>query len=316
MSELGRDILIHTADMRVDYDDMTAVHGLNLDIAAGEVYGLIGPNGAGKTSTIKVLATLLEPTYGEVFIGEHDTATHAAEARAVLGYMPDLAPVWDDLKVWEFLDVFARAYAVSHAERRQRVNEVLDVVSLESKRNAMSGSLSRGMTQRLVLAKTLLHKPRVLLLDEPASGLDPIARIEMRDLLKRLADEGRTVLVSSHILTELSDFCSSIGIMEKGRMVVNGPIDELIAERQTHRCFVVEMLEPAAPYEAELAELDGVVAVAATGDSLDLDFIGDDREASQLLAGLVAKGVPVKAFYEKKRGVEDIMLEVGAKEVS
>ncbi|MBB6431308.1 ABC transporter ATP-binding protein [Algisphaera agarilytica] len=316
MSELGRDILIHTADMRVDYGDTTAVHGLNLDIAAGEVYGLIGPNGAGKTSTIKVLATLLEPTYGEVFIGGHDTATHAAEARAVLGYMPDLAPVWEDLKVWEFLDVFARAYAVSHADRRRRVDEVLDVVSLESKRHAMSGSLSRGMTQRLVLAKTLLHKPRVLLLDEPASGLDPIARIEMRDLLKRLAAEGRTVLVSSHILTELSDFCSSIGIMEKGRMVVNGPIDELVAARQTHRRFVVELLEPAIQYEGPLAELDGVAAVASSGDNLDLDFAGDDREASQLLAGLVAKGLPVKGFYEKKRGVEDIMLEVGAKEVS
>jgi len=310
------DIMIHTADVRVDYGDTTAVHGLNLEIGAGEVYGLIGPNGAGKTSTIKVLATLLEPTYGEVTIAGHDTAAHPGEARAVLGYMPDLAPVWDDLKVWELLDVFARAYAVNRRDRKQRVSEVLDSVSLESKRNAMAGSLSRGMTQRLVLAKTLLHQPKVMLLDEPASGLDPIARIELRDLLKRLAGEGRTVLVSSHILTELSDFCTSIGIMETGRMVVSGPIDELVEAMAAKRRLIVELLEPAEQHREGLAEWSGVESVSATDHTLDLEFVGDDRDASALLAAMVGRGVPIKAFYEKKRGVEDIMLEVGAKEVS
>ncbi|MEM7624721.1 MAG: ABC transporter ATP-binding protein [Planctomycetota bacterium] len=316
MSSQGPDILIHTADVRVDYGDVTAVHGLNLDIAAGEVYGLIGPNGAGKTSTIRVLATLLEPTYGEVAIAGHDTATHAADARAVLGYMPDLAPVWDDLKVGELLDVFARAHGLRHHERRRRVDEVLDVVSLASKRNAMAGTLSRGMTQRLVLAKTLLHRPRVLLLDEPASGLDPIARIELRDLLRRLAGEGRTVLVSSHILTELADFCTSIGIMETGRMKLAGPIEELVESLTEATRLIIELLEPAAGYENLLRETDGVGAVVAAENVLDLEFRGDERAAAGLLSDLIGRGVPVKGFYEKRKGVEDIMLEIGAKEVS
>ncbi|MEM1027696.1 MAG: ABC transporter ATP-binding protein [Planctomycetota bacterium] len=318
MSAVGSDILIHTADVRVDYGDMTAVHGLNLDIAAGEVYGLIGPNGAGKTSTIRVLATLLEPTYGEVYIAGHDTATHAEEARAVLGYMPDLAPVWDDLKVDELLDVFARAYGLSHRERRQRVDEVLDAVSLQNKRKVMAGTLSRGMTQRLVLAKTLLHRPRVMLLDEPASGLDPIARIELRDLLRQFASEGRTVLVSSHILTELSDFCTSVGIMEKGAMVLDGPVDELVASLSNTRRQVVELVETVDVPAPLLAEMG--VSVEIKHDqgrtTLEFEFQGDDREAAELLSALIHHGLPVKAFYERKRGVEDVMLKVGAREVS
>lgn len=313
------DILIHTADMRVDYGEMTAVHGLNLDIAAGEVYGLIGPNGAGKTSTISVLATLAEPTYGEVFIAGHDTATHAAAARAVLGYMPDLAPVWDDLKVDELLEVFARAYGLRRHDRRSRVNEVLAAVSLESKRRAMAGTLSRGMTQRLVLAKTLLHRPRVMLLDEPASGLDPIARIELRDLLRDLAEQGRAVLISSHILTELSDFCTSVGIMEAGRMVLSGPIKTLLASMAGRRRMIVELLEPAEAFAAELGggePLPGVTDVTMSDHQLDLAFTGDERDAAALLTVLVQRGLPIKAFYERKRGVEDIMMEVGAREVS
>ncbi|MEM1107293.1 MAG: ABC transporter ATP-binding protein [Planctomycetota bacterium] len=318
MSASGSDILIHTSDMRVDYGDMTAVRGLNLDIPAGEVYGLIGPNGAGKTSTIRVLATLLEPTYGEVFIAGHDTATHAAEARAVLGYMPDLAPVWDDLKVGELLDVFARAYGLPREERKQRVGEVLDAVSLQSKRHAMAGTLSRGMTQRLVLAKTLLHRPRVMLLDEPASGLDPIARIELRDLLRQLAAEGRTVLVSSHILTELSDFCTSVGIMEKGEMTVSGPIESLVSEMAVSRRQVVELVGTVEVPADILADI-GVTVDAEAVDGrtvLEFDFDGDDADVSQLLAKLIVRGLPVHAFYERKRGVEDIMLQVGAREVS
>ena len=316
MSSPGSDILIHTADARVDYGDFTAVHGLNLDIGAGEVYGLIGPNGAGKTSTIRVLATLLEPTYGEVFIAGYDTQTHAAEARAVLGYMPDLAPVWDDLRVEELLDVFARAHGLDRAERRRRVEEALETVSLTGKRRAMAGSLSRGMTQRLVLAKTLLHRPRVLLLDEPASGLDPIARIEMRDLLKRLAGEGRTVLISSHILTELADFCTSIGIMERGRMKLTGPIDELVASIQHETLLEIDLLEPAAGYENLLRETDGVESVSAGGNRLEVGFRGDEQAVAGLLADLVGRGVPVKGFSERRKGVEDVMLEVGAKEAS
>ncbi|MEE9405762.1 MAG: ABC transporter ATP-binding protein [Algisphaera sp.] len=308
--------MIHTSDLRVDYGDTTAVHALDLSIGQGEVYGLIGPNGAGKTSTIKVLATLLEPIYGEVFIGGHDVAVDPAAARAVLGYMPDLAPVYDELKVWEFLDVFARAHGLTGDARTRRVSEVLDAVSLESKRNAMAGSLSRGMTQRLVLAKTLLHKPKVMLLDEPASGLDPVARIELRDLLRRLSDEKYTVLISSHILTELSGFCTSVGIMEKGRMVVSGPIDELTKSADASREITIALLEPAMDFVAGVEQQAGVTQVTADRMILNVRFVGESNEVAELLKQLVNQGLPVVGFQERKLGIEDIMLKVGAKEVS
>ncbi len=308
--------MIHTADLRVDYDDFTAVHALDLEIQAGEVYGLIGPNGAGKTSTIKVLATLMEPTYGEVFIAGCDVAVDPAGARAALGYMPDLAPVYDDLKVWEFLDVFARAHGLTGDARRTRVEEVLAAVSLTDKREAMAGSLSRGMTQRLVLAKTLLHRPQVMLLDEPASGLDPVARIELRDLLRRLSGEGHTVLVSSHILTELSGFCTSVGVMEKGRMKVSGAIDQLVKQMNRTRRLSVELLEPAGGFVEQMQGYAGVSAVSADQMTLEMDFAGDPADAAGLLRTLIGEGLPVIGFAERKLGVEDIMLDAGATDVS
>ena len=310
------DITIRTADVRVDYGDVTAVEGLNLQVAAGEVFGLIGPNGAGKTSTIRVLATLLEPTYGEVYIAGHDTAVAPEAARRTLGYMPDLAPIYDDLKVWELLDVFARVHGLSGAARRQRVEQVLTAVSLTGKRDAMAGTLSRGMTQRLVLAKTLLHRPRVLLLDEPASGLDPIARIELRDLLRQLARDGQTVLISSHILTELADFCGSIGIMEKGRMVLSGPVDQLVEDLQANRRVQIELLQPAAGFVDAVRQRAGVVGVEADRDRLEVAFSGGPADAAELLAALVGAGLPIRSFYERKRGVEDLMRQIGAREVS
>lgn len=310
------DAMIHTADLRVDYDDFTAVHALDLDVHPGEVYGLIGPNGAGKTSTIKVLATLLEPTYGDVFIAGCDVAVDPAGARAALGYMPDLAPVYDDLKVWEFLDVFARAHGLTGDARKTRIEEVLAAVSLTAKRDALAGSLSRGMTQRLVLAKTLLHRPRVMLLDEPASGLDPVARIELRDLLRRLSGEGHTVLVSSHILTELSGFCTSVGIMEQGRMKVSGPIDRLVKKMNRQRRLTVELLEPAAGFVERMGTFEGVSAVAAEDATLEMDFAGQPADAAALLRRLVDDGLPVVGFSERKLGVEDIMLDAGVREVS
>ncbi len=308
--------MIRTADVRVDYDDVTAVRGLSFEVARGEVFGLIGPNGSGKTSTIRVLATLLEPTYGEVFVGGFDTATHAAEARAVLGYMPDLAPVHDDLTCFEFLDQFAGAYGLPRRDRRRRVEECLELVDLTAKRNAMAGTLSRGMTQRLVLAKTLLHRPAVMLLDEPASGLDPLARADLRDLLRRLAGEGVTVLISSHILTELSGFCTSVGIMEQGEMKHCGRIEELSAHADGTRQVVVELLEPAEAFVGQLDEIDQVSRALAVDHTATLTFAGDEAEVVALLRSLVEQGMPVRGFYERRRDIEDLMRESGAKEVS
>ena len=309
--------LIQTVDVRVDYGDVIAVRDLNISIAAGEVFGLIGPNGAGKTSTIRVLATLLEPTYGDVFIGGYDVAQKPGQARTILGYMPDLSPVHDDLRVWELLDLFAAAHFLPRDQRRRRVDELLELVELDAKRNVMAKTLSRGMSQRLVLAKTRMHEPEVLLLDEPASGLDPTARIELRQLLRRLAAEGKAVLISSHILAELSGFCTSIGIMEQGRLVEQGRIDDIVTRMHPQRTLVIELLDGAAATTAALLkQRDGVADVQQTDGHIEVAFNGEEHEVAALLRWLIVGGCPVVRFTEKRLDVEDVFLKVGAREVS
>ena len=308
--------MIKTVDVRVDYDDTTAVRDLNLCIERGEIFGLIGPNGAGKTSTIRVLATLLDPTYGEVHIGGFDAFEQPDDVRRILGYMPDMAPVYDDLKVWEFLDLFAAAYYLDRRERHRKVDELLSLVHLQSKRDAMGGTLSRGMKQRLVLAKTLLHDPQVLLLDEPASGLDPIARVDLRELLRHLRLQGKTVLISSHILTELSGFCTSIGIMQKGSLIESGRIDEIIDRMAPSRRVLIDVIGELNGSVQLLEALTSVESVRTEGNRLDVVFHGSDDEAADMLAALVQREVRVRSFTVARMDVEDIVLRVGAREVS
>ena len=308
--------MILTRDLRVDYGETTAVADLNLQIGAGEVFGLIGPNGAGKTSTIRVLATLLEPTYGEVRIAGIDLLEQPHQVHRVLGYMPDLAPVYDDLKVWEFLDLFAASHGLASPGRRRRVDDCLERVSLTDKKQALCSELSRGMTQRLVLAKTLLHDPAVLLLDEPASGLDPIARMRMRQTLRQLAADGRTVLISSHILAELSDMCSCIGIMERGRMVITGSVEEVAQELSVGMVLIIEPLGEA-PGLAETLAADPLVRdVRPSKDRVEFDFTGDEADAARLLRQLIESGTAIKAFYPRRPDIEQILLAVGAERVS
>lgn len=308
--------MISTRDMRVDYDGVTAVKDLTLTIEAGEVFGLIGPNGAGKTSTIRVLATLLEPTYGDVHIAGIDIAENPSAVHRILGYMPDNPPIYDDLRCWEFLDLFAAAYFITRRERRRRVEECLEQVELTGKRTAMAGTLSTGMRQRLVLAKTLLSDPQVLLLDEPASGLDPLARIELRELLKRQGEMGRTVLVSSHILTELSGFCTSIGIMEKGVLLLSGRIDEIIDTLNAHKRLVVEFAQTPEQVRRVIDDHHSIANIQSVDGRFEFDFSGDDDAVIELLRQLVQADLGVKAFFERRMGIEDILLSVGAKEVS
>ncbi len=303
--------MIEAKEIRVDYGDVTAVEDLTLSIPKGEVFGLIGPNGAGKTSLIRVLATLLEPTYGEARVAEQPS-----QVRQRLGYMPDLAPVYADLKCWEFLDLFASAYFVSRRDRKQHIDKCIEDVGLISKRNAMAGTLSLGMKQRLVIAKTLLPEPEVLLLDEPASGLDPIARIDMRNLIKGLADSGKTILVSSHILTELSEFCGSIGIMEKGKLILSGRIDEILANLKETKRIVIDTLDPASKVAAMLADNEAITGRKEEPFHFEFEFDGSDDEVAQLLSRLVGAGIRIKSFTEHQHGVEDIFLQIGAKEVS
>jgi len=308
--------MIETRSVRVDYQDVVAVRDLDLSIGPGEVFGLIGPNGAGKSSAIRVLATLQEPTHGEVRIAGFDIAEDLGSARRSIGYMPDLAPVYDDLRCWEFLDLFAGAYGLAHRERASRIDDCLEQVNLTSKRSAKAGTLSRGMKQRLVLAKTVLTEPKVLLLDEPASGLDPIARIELRDLLRRQAAMGRTVLISSHILTELAEFCTSVGIMQKGVLLASGPPSKLATRLHAERRLMVELLEPHPGAEAAIAKACGDGPITRDGPILTAPFPGTDRDAAELLRAIIGAGALVRGFTVEHSDLEDLMVHVGAREVS
>ncbi|EAQ78140.1 ABC transporter ATP-binding protein [Blastopirellula marina] len=222
--------MIETHDLTKKYGDFFAIKGIELDLKQGDVFGFIGPNGAGKTTTMRIIATLLNPTWGEAYVCGHSIYTNPKEIRRLVGYMPDFFGVYDDMKVIEYLEFFAAAYRIRGAQRRQVCDEMLNLVDLDFKRDAFANTLSRGQTQRLGLARVLLHDPQVLLLDEPASGLDPRARIEMRNLLKRLRDMGKTIIVSSHILPELADVCNKIGIIDRGVMSVNASVEEVMKQ--------------------------------------------------------------------------------------
>src|SRR6188472_3385280 len=231
--------MIETRDLTKTYGDLYALNRLTLKLDKGDVFGFIGPNGAGKTTTMRILATLLNPSWGEASVCGYSIYTGSKEIRRSIGYMPDFFGVYDDMKVTEYLEFFAAAYRITGPDRRKKVDQVLELVDLGYKRDALVTSLSRGMTQRLGLARVLLHEPQVLLLDEPASGLDPRARIEIRNLLKRLGQMNKTIIVSSHILPELADVCTRVGMIEKGILIVDGYVDEVM--RKAREAVMLEI---------------------------------------------------------------------------
>ncbi|MBP7950540.1 MAG: ABC transporter ATP-binding protein [Verrucomicrobiales bacterium] len=306
---------IRIRDLRVDYGNHVAVDGVSLDVQPGEICGLVGPNGAGKSSTFRVLATLQQPTYGGVHIAGHDLAEAAGKVRRLLGYMPDLAPVPGDLQCWEFLDLFAASHGLRGAERSARVSECLETVHLADKRSAMCKSLSRGMMQRLVLAKTLLHRPSVLLLDEPASGMDPVARVELRRTLRALAVSGAAVLVSSHILTELADMCTTVAFMQQGKIIASGPVSE-ITERLGGRLRELRLvvLENVLAAAASLETVAGISQVQTLGQEIRFQFSGDDAAQAALLRSMLAAGFVVKSLEERRMSIEDIAVDLGKKD--
>lgn len=299
-------------DLRVDYGDFVAVNDISLTIPSGVVYGLVGPNGAGKTSTFKVLTTLMEPTYGEVNVAGFDIFESAEEVRRIMAYMPDLAPVPSDLKLWEFLDFHADTHRLGLAsDRRERVGECLKIVNLYEKRNAWCKELSRGQTQRLVLAKTLLHRPKVLILDEPASGLDPLSRREMRIALQALAAGGATVVVSSHILSELAEMCSSLCVMNQGELLASGTADEVrMALGRAERNLSVVTSGDSKKVEAWLEGRAGVSELEADGSRVEFQFLGGEEEQERLLVELVNAGLKVRAFEEASSTFEEILVRV------
>jgi len=303
---------IEIRDLRVDYGDFIAVNDVSLSIPYGVVCGLVGPNGAGKTSTFKVLATLMEPTYGEVMVAGYDVLESTSAARRIMGYMPDLAPVPSDLKVWECLDCHADTHALGgRTARRERVEECLGIVNLLDKREAWCKALSRGQTQRLVLAKTLLHRPQVLILDEPASGLDPLSRRELRLALQKLAADGATVLVSSHILSELAEMCSMLCVMNQGLILSSGTEDEVRGELgRSDRQLCVTMVNGQDGLLTWLAACEGVHDVERDEEEVRFGFKGDNDGQADLLAAMVSAGLRVKTFEARGSSFEQILVEV------
>ncbi|QGJ69541.1 ABC-type multidrug transport system, ATPase component [Planctomycetales bacterium 10988] len=235
--------MIETKDLTKTYGDLYAIKELNLDLKEGDVFGFIGPNGAGKTTTMRILATLLTPTYGEASVCGYSIYSHPKEIRRVIGYMPDFFGVYDDMKVIEYLEFFAAAYRIRGEKRRKICDQVLELVDLGYKRDALVTSLSRGMTQRLGLARVLLHDPQVLLLDEPASGLDPRARIEIRGLLKELRNMGKTIMISSHILPELKNICNKVGIIERGELLVNTDVASVMKQVRLQTLLKIRLVD-------------------------------------------------------------------------
>lgn len=307
--------MIKTEDLTKQYGKLFALKNLTLELNEGDLFGFIGPNGSGKTTTMKMLATLLQPTYGEAYVCGLSIYTKPKEIRRLIGFMPDFFGVYDDMKVIEYLEFFAAAYRVRGEARRKICNEVLELVDLGYKREALVTSLSRGMTQRLGLARVLLHDPQVLLLDEPASGLDPRARIEIRELLKRLGGRGKTIMVSSHILPELADVCNKVGIIERGELLVDARVEDVMKRVRDQVVVLVELAEPkdesfgkkidecakfltddAIVESVEKTKNDALRVLIEKGKGLD--------DYSALLTRLIERGFRIRSFREEEVNLE------------
>lgn len=298
------------------YDSFTAVERLDLDVEKGAIFGFIGPNGAGKTTTIRFLATLLEPTRGEAWVNGHSVRREQEAVKRSLGFMPDHFGVYDGMRVWEFLDFFAAAYGMPRTKRKRLVEDVLGLVELSGKYEAPVAGLSRGMRQRLCLAKTLVHDPPVLILDEPASGLDPRARVEIKALLRQLRELGKTIMISSHILPELSDLCDKIGIIERGRLLAMGPVDDVIRSVRQHRVVEIRTHKPSEVCEVILAHHELVRHLNAADRNYKFDFIGRDEELAALHKRLADEGVPLLWFSEVEADLEEVFMKITKGEVA
>ena len=301
---------IRVENLWVRYGKTTAVQNLSFTIGQGELFGFIGPNGAGKTTTIRVLATLLRPDFGTAYINGMDVARDPRQVRTKIGYMPDFFGVYDDLTVNEYLHFFAAAHGLERAKRKSVVGDVLTLTDLADKKNDPVDALSRGMKQRLGVARVLLHDPDVLLLDEPASGLDPRARIEIREILKELRNMGKTILVSSHILHELSQLCTSIGIIEARKLVAQGPLDEIYRQLQLLRVVHVQINNLTEDLVQQIRALPGVTAVEESLGRLAIDIREEELEPAELLSRLHGLGCRIHMFQPEAMDMETVFMKL------
>lgn len=307
--------MIRTVELYKEYENTIAVNKVNLEVNDNSVFALIGPNGAGKTTLLKMIATLIEQTKGKIFVDNIENLNQRKEARAKLGFLPDLFHLYDDLKVHEYLEYFCACYMLPKNIHQQRIKEVIELVNLEVKHNEFISNLSRGMKQRVGIAKTLLHDPVLLLLDEPAGGLDPKARIDLRNIIKNLQKSGKTLVVSSHILTELSDFCDSFGIMEKGSLVKSGKIDSINLDNSQREMRVEVISEISKAFEL-IRNINNVREVYIRDNVINFIFNGSLEEMSEINSFLINKNIKVTSFFEKRKNIEDLFMQYSNNEVS
>jgi ABC-2 type transport system ATP-binding protein len=302
--------LIAVTGLTMRFGALRALDGVTFEVPAGEIFGFVGPNGAGKTTTIRLLATLLRPTSGTAVIDGIDVVRQPERARRRLGFMPDFFGVYDRLTAWEYLMFYAACYGLPRHRRAKITGDLLELVSLADRRDTMVDTLSRGMKQRLCLARALVHDPAVLLLDEPASGLDPRARLEMRGLLQELRSMGKTILISSHILPELTELCSMIGIIDQGQMQATGPVRDVVRGMTSGRRVLIEVVDHQDDAVTHCQRFPSVLSAKLTSSGIEVDLAGDEQAMVSLLRSLVSAGIPVVAFSRLEAGLEDAFLRL------
>ncbi len=316
---MAKELAIDTRGLTKQFDRHTAVCDVDLQVEMGEVYGLIGPNGAGKTTLIRMLATAEEPTTGEIYINGQRLLRDRSNPtlKRHIGYLPDDFPLYDDLVVWDYLDYFARLYYLREPRRSQRLYEVLELVQLTNKRNSQISTLSRGMKQRLSLARTIIHEPIILLLDEPVSGLDPIARMQFREIIKTLREAGMTILISSHVLSDLAELCTSVGIMELSYLVESAKLKDFY-QRLSRQVIFMSALGSLEALESELKNYPHVEGweVMSETKSLRVHFSGTPEDSANLLRSLVLSGIPLSQFHCTQEDLETIFLKLGHQQAS
>ena len=311
------DWIIKTDDLHKSFGSFKALRGISLEVPTGSIYGFVGPNGAGKTTTMRILTTLTRPSEGQAWVAGHSVLEDRRAVRRAIGYMPDEFGVYEDLRVWEYLDFFAACYDIPEGERKALVADLLELVDLHHRREDMVDKLSRGMKQRLSLARTLAHDPDVLILDEPASGLDPRARVEIRELLGELANMGKTIFFSSHILADVEDVCSHIGIVEAGELIIQGSIDELKLQLMANREIVItvmshEYAEAVTSLVSEIRKVDAAEIITPKNGRarVRVDFAGNDEELGALSRRLFESNITLLGFNEEEKDLEHMFMRV------
>ena len=307
--------MISAEDLTKVYGQRTALDHVSFEVPEGEIFGFVGPNGAGKTTTLRILAALLEPTSGHASIDGTDVAQNPARVHTRIGYMPDFFGVYDQLTVAEYLDFYAACYRQPKQRRTKIVGELLELIGLTDRRGQLVDTLSRGLKQRLCLARALVHDPVVLLLDEPASGLDPRARVEMREILKELRGMGKTIIISSHILPELTELCTMIGIIDHGRMRATGSVKDVIRGLSAGRRLRINVVGAREPAIAILEPLESVRHVDIANGTIEATYEGDDSTAADILQALTAGGIKVAAFSQVDGGLEEAFMRATSEDV-